>query len=296
MRTTVFCLLILCTSPSLAQQPVAEHIIDVTEPLEQAIDQQLQTLKAGGRPEVLRLSDVLLYPFGVYQPVLTCTVLRACVVELEPGEKLISMIAGDDKRWLIDPTATGTDANTPLISVKPTSYNITTNLVVSTNRRVYHLTLDSPPKGRSRNGYNPLSPYTRHIRFYYPEVGIRSVEASDEATPFDVPAMGIGLGDLNYHYMWRREQGFPWEPLAIFDDGERVFIKLPALAAGQDQPLLTVGRKGEERIVNYSFRHGFYVVDGLFSYARLIVSHPAPATLFRKARQVQRALHIFPQQ
>ncbi len=282
--------LMLCTPAALAQQ---EHVKEVNEPIEQAVDAQLQTFKDGGRPEVLRLSDMLIYPFGIYQPVLTCTVLRACVVELEPGEQLISMITGDDQRWLIDPTATGKGGNTPLVSVKPTNYDITTNLILSTDRRVYHITLDSPPLGKGRGGYNPLGHYTRHIRFYYPEAGVRSVAREDSFLDMAIP--GIELGELNYGYEWRCDKGFPWEPLAVFDDGTRVFIKPPALAEHSDQPLLTVGRTGEERVVNYTFRHGFYVVDGLFDYARLVVSHTAPRRLFRGTRQVQRALHIYPE-
>ena len=88
---------------------------------------------------MLRQSDVLIYPFGVYQPVLTCTVLRACIIELQAGETLISLVAGDDQRWLIDHTVTGQGGNTPLVTVKPTDHDVTTNLVISTDRRVYHV-------------------------------------------------------------------------------------------------------------------------------------------------------------
>ena len=167
---------------ALAQQPTEERIVDVSGPVQQAIDAQVRTYKDGGRPAVLRLSDALVYPFGLYQPVLTCTVLRACIIELEEGEVLISIIAGDDQRWLIEPTATGAGAATPLISVKPTGHNITTNLVLSTDRRVYHLTLDSPPRqGRRGSGLNPLDTYTRQVSFYYPAAGVRTLDAAAAA-------------------------------------------------------------------------------------------------------------------
>ena len=281
-----------CATTALAQQPEPARILDVNEPVQSAIDAQVKVLKEGGRPEVLRLSDVLIYPYGIYQPVLTCTVLRACIVELEPGEQLISMIAGDDQRWLIDPTATGSGGATPLISVKPTDYNTTTNLVLSTDRRVYHLTLDSPPKGKKRSGFNPLGHYTRHIKFYYHESGVREVAADAWWQGSDQVGPGLRLQTLNYAYEWRKEKEFPWEPLAVFDDGERVYIKPPA-AVEDHQPLLIVGRRGDERVVNYTFRDSYYVVEGRFAYARLVVSRLARRTLLRRSRQVQRSLHIY---
>ncbi len=279
--------------PCAAQQPLPEHIVDVTGPVQHAIDAQVAEFNNGGRAEVLRLSDVLLYPYGLYQPVLTCTVLRACVVELEAGETLISLIAGDDQRWLIDHTATGVGAGTPLVSVKPIDHNITTNLIISTDRRVYHITLDSPPGSRARSDYNPLGHYTRHIRFYYPDQ--HHMLVSQNGSIRDQPE-GLTLNALNHRYMWRREKGFPWSPEAVFDDGERVYIKVPVAAFEKDQPLLSIGRKGAERVADYIVRDGFYIVDDLFAHARLITSGPARWRPFRRPqRQTQRVLHIYAQ-
>ena len=215
----------LFAAPCAAQQPAAERVIEVTGPVERAIERQVETFRKGGRPEVLRLSDVLHYPFGIYQPVLTCTVLRACVIELEHGEILISLIAGDDQRWLIDHTATGPGGATPLVTVKPTDHDVTTNLVISTDRRVYHVTLDSPPRTRSRTDTNPLGAYTRHIRFYYPAEGVRRL-AGRERLRREMEG-DIAVGSMNFRWAWRKEEGFPWEPVAVFDDGERVYVKLP---------------------------------------------------------------------
>ena len=108
-----------------------------------------------------------------------------------------------------------------------------------------------------------------------------------------MPDIGLGLGVLSYDYHWRQDKGFPWTPIVIFDDGERVFLKLPAAASLLEQPLLLVGAKGLEQVMNYVVRDGFYVVDGLFEHARLVLSRPAKATLFRRRRQKQSALHIW---
>ena len=151
-----------------AQQPAPERIVNVSGSVQSAIDAQVSKFNTGGRADVLRQSDVLIYPYGVYQPVLTCTVLRACIIELQPGESLISIIAGDDQRWLIDHTATGAGAGTVIVSVKPIDHNITTNLIISTDRRVYHITLDSPPYTKPNDQYNPQRQYTRCLLYTSP--------------------------------------------------------------------------------------------------------------------------------
>ena len=277
--------------PAFAQQPAPERIIEINGPVEEAISSQLARYDEGGRPEVLRLSDVLIYPFGLYQPVLSCTVLRACLVELESGEALISLITGDDQRWLIDHTATGSGGKTPLISVKPIDYNITTNLIISTDRRIYHITLDSPPRTTRGRQYNPLGHYTRHIRFYYPRKQARLPLLDQETTP--VP--GLTLESIHHRYSWKRDKGFPWEPSVVFDDGERVFIRLPDEAFALEQPLLSIGAKGQERVGEYLVRDGYYIVATLFEHARLIISGPPQRGWFGRSRQKQYALHIIRQ-
>ncbi len=122
---------------------------------------------ASGVARTVVQGNFLTFPFGHAQPTLTCTVLRACVIELEPGEIVLSRISGDTERWEIEPAPAGPDGRTLLIVVKPRDCDITTNLVLATDRRLYDLTLDSPPcKGHSTN---PQQAYARHVRFYYPD-------------------------------------------------------------------------------------------------------------------------------
>lgn len=277
-------------APANAQQPLSEHIVEINGPVQEAIDTQVNRFNEGGRPEVLRLSDMLIYPFGHYQPVLTCTVLRACLVELEDKEALISLITGDDQRWLIDHTSTGAGGMTPLVSVKPVDYDITTNLIISTDRRVYHITLDSPPREPRSRRYNPLGHYTRHIRFYYPRKKA-AIPSSQEFT--GRMTEGLTVGDLNHRYSWRRKKGFPWDPIAVFDDGERVYIRLPDEAPAVEHPLLSIGRTGQERVADYLLRDGYYIVNGLFEHARLITSGPVRRNWLGRSRQVQYTLHIY---
>src|SRR2546427_6715144 len=97
--------------------------------------------QASGIARTVVQGNFLMFPYGHAQPTLTCTVLRACVIELEPGEIVLSKIAGDTERWTIAPAPAGPDGRTVLIVVKPRDCDITTNLVLATDRRLYDPTL-----------------------------------------------------------------------------------------------------------------------------------------------------------
>src|SRR3546814_10777168 len=61
---------------------------------------------------------------------------------LQPSENLVSVAAGDTVRWVIGDTTSGTGADKRThILVKPFTSGLATNLVVTTDRRSYHLQL-----------------------------------------------------------------------------------------------------------------------------------------------------------
>src|SRR5690606_30144818 len=122
------------------------------DPIVNAVEEYRRT----GEARTIQQSAYVAYPFGHSQPTLTCAPLRACVIELEAGEVVLGLVAGDTERWIIGQTFTGRTGDTPLVVVKPTDFDLTTNLLVSTDRRIYELTLDAPPaRRRSRTSQNP---------------------------------------------------------------------------------------------------------------------------------------------
>ncbi|MCY3630505.1 MAG: TrbG/VirB9 family P-type conjugative transfer protein [Bacteroidetes bacterium] len=269
-----------------SQTPPPELIVNPETPLQQAIDQQLQVYAEGGRPEVLKTSNAIIYPFGVYQPVLTCAILRLCVIELEPGEVLLSLGAGDHVRWNIDHGTTGPGGSTIYITISPTDFNLTTNLVISTDRRMYHMTLDSPPRKHGPDSQNPMPGYTRHVMFYYPS---KHHVVSQPAEKPNTSTVGTNLDELNYGYSWRTENDFPWVPLAVFDDGERVYLRIPD---GIDPgAVLLIGDEHNSRLGSYILRDDFLIIERVFDEARIVLPGPQKRRRFlRRNRQPQRVL------
>lgn len=257
---------------------------ETPDPIVNAVEEYRRT----GEARTIQQSAYVAYPYGHSQPTLTCAPLRACVIELEQGEAVLGLVSGDTERWIIGQTLAGPGGGTPLVVVKPTDHDLTTNLVVTTDRRIYELTLDSPPaprRGRRSSQENPQGLYTRRIRFYYPDDMIRTFEAqvaaeqaAAEAHERSTIPMGpdFRLENLNFNYDWQGSDRFPFEPEQVFDDGAHTYVKVPASAANEAAPVLFVVEGGERALVNYAVREAgdgalFFITDRVIGRGVLVL-------------------------
>lgn len=246
------------------------------------------------------LGAITSYRFGESEPLLSCTVLRACIIELETTETLVDdPIAGDLARWIITTARSGKGGTSTLVVVKPKECGVTTNLVLSTDRRIYDLDLDSPPcPGRATN---PKRAYTRHLRFSYPNesdgtTGPTAPESTLTKLADSVPPEPSGVSGiesatrpdtvLNTRYRVIREPHgpfglfggkrptFPWEPTRIADDGEHVYVSLPPLARKYPSPVLyALEDDGSRTLLNYNLRDTVIVTDRLFKRGVLVLTN-----------------------
>jgi type IV secretion system protein VirB9 len=185
-------------------------------------------------------------------------------VALQPGEQLVGsgpVAAGDTVRWIIGDTTSGTGASTQVhILVKPTRRDLTTNLIINTDRRTYHLELRST-----------AVTYMASISWNYPEdqlIAIRQQNTqADQAAPI---ATGVDVSALNFRYKIEGDNP-PWRPLRAFDDGRQVFIEFPSgIGQGDMPPLFVIGPSGKTTdLVNYRVRGPDMIVDTLFAEAEL---------------------------
>lgn len=179
-------------------------------------------------------------------------------IELQPGETLVSVAAGDTVRWIIGDTASGSGATRRThILVKPSAAGLTTNLVIATDRRVYHVLAESNAR-TSMTG----------IAWTHPEDALVALRGGASPSPEPVAA-NLPVEQLNFDYRIEGDNP-PWRPVRAFDDGRQVFIQFPpSLAQGEAPPLFVTGDKGRAELVNYRIRGRYYVVDRLFSAAEL---------------------------
>jgi type IV secretion system protein VirB9 len=116
---------------------------------------------------------------------------------------------------------------------------------------------------------NPQQTYARHIRFYYPD---ETVTTWKKPAPEAAIRIAPDALALNFHYEVKKDRQFPWAPAQVFDDGTRVYIKLPGEARSSVAPVLFVLEVGGAKsLVNYSVIGGdTYVTDRLFDRAELV--------------------------
>jgi P-type conjugative transfer protein TrbG len=185
---------------------------------------------------------------------------RVTDIALQPGESVTSVAAGDTVRWTVGDTSSGSGATrrTHLL-VKPFSAGLRTNLVITTDRRVYHVELES-------TGTTAMAA----VSWTYPQDELIALRRSEAAAEAAMPvASGLAIESLNFNYRISGDDP-AWRPIRAFDDGRQTFVEFPAsIAVGEAPPLFVVGGNGEAQLVNYRVAGRYYVVDRLFGAAEL---------------------------
>lgn len=207
------------------------------------------------------LNAVQLYPFsdGAIFHVFTSPE-QVTDIALQPGETLGAVAAGDTVRWVIGDTTSGSgDTKRTHVLVKPFAPALTTNLIITTDRRTYHLSLTST----ARAAMAALS-------WSYPQDQLIAFKAAEEQARAAQPvATGLQVDQLHFDYAISGDQP-DWRPLRAFDDGRQTFIEFPlSLGTGEAPPLFLVDAKGTVSLVNYRLQGRYYVVDRLFDTAEL---------------------------
>jgi P-type conjugative transfer protein TrbG len=195
-------------------------------------------------------------------------------IALQPGENLVSVSAGDTVRWVVGNTTSGTSSGKQVhILVKPFAPGLTTNLIIMTDRRSYHLELES-------TDHTSMAA----ISWTYPEDQLFALQQQNsQADAAEPVAENVALADLHFRYAITGDNP-PWRPIRAFDDGSKVYIEFPSrIDQGEMPPLFVVGPQGDDQLVNYRVRDNYYVVDRLFAAAELRLGQ-APQQVVRISR------------
>jgi len=279
--------------------PAPVKIVEVPQPL--PLPDQLKPLPSGKAPveavdPAIRINQanaaariqparagfinaVQVYPFtgGALYQVYTAPG-EITDIALQEGEQLVGsgpVAAGDTVRWIIGDTESGSGAAKKIhILVKPSKPDLTTNLIINTDRRTYLLELRSTPKT-----------YMASVSWQYPEDQLIALRRQSAEAQASAPiAAGVDLAAINFRYEIQGDSP-AWKPLRAFDDGQKVYIEFPVgIAQGEMPPLFVIGPAGGSELVNYRVSRNYYIVDRLFTAAELRLGDKTSARRVRIVR------------
>ena len=208
--------------------------------------------------------------FGASQPSIVCAVLQVCDVELQASEQVNSIHLGDAARWNVEQAITGYGgAEVQHLIIKPMDVGLNTSMIVTTNRRTYHLNL--------RSTHNDFMP---RVTFVYLDEIMKKWDFAKATSDKEhhkkiIPETGEYLDNLDFHY--QIDGNTSWKPLRVYNDGKKTILEMPSKMAQSEAPTLLVIRNNggifsddEQVMVNYRIHGERYIVDSLFDKAILI--------------------------
>lgn len=233
--------------------------------LENAFNRYIKTGKA---PNIITDGFVRFAYNANQQPIIKATPFQETVISLEPGEHYTSISSGDPSRWSYTVATSGNSGKQQQnILVKPSYPDISTNMVITTDKRIYNVRLVS--------SFNQTT--TRSVSFWYPEDMANNAKGSASRQGQEGVASTfneVNLARLNFNYSICSSffsRIICWKPVRAFDDGTHTYIEFPFSLNQRDMPVLFVQEGSEQQLVNYHVKVPYFVVDKIFHTAVLVM-------------------------
>ena len=172
------------------------------------------------------------------------------MIKFEPQEDIVAVIGGDNTNFEMEQEFGGSD-NSVYLFIRPTDLDITSNVNVMTNKRIYMFNLYS-----TLEIFNPL------VKFNYPAAGNvmkanvnrinGKVSDGKNSTMVDIEKM-----DSNYTIS---NKNLPFAPTQVFTDGVKTVIIMPKDL--QEAPVIMVKGVGskEFEVVNFEYEFNRIIV------------------------------------
>ncbi len=242
---------------------------------QQAVAALLAAKRAGhlaALPPIAGTNGAILYPYGQSWPTVVASPLHITVIALGKGDKPGQVVIGAPGEWEVTQAMAG---ERPLIAVTPRFVGLHTNLMITAtsaggHARIYYVNLAS-----DNNQYVP------RVGFYYPErqetqwkLHTQATAAQKSAVEQQTVASMPTVNPTDLNYGWNIHCGAGgWfsasdcggiRPTQVFSDNRQVFIKMKPHVADKTLPtVISYNLDDQPAIINYRFKNGYYIVDGV---------------------------------
>jgi type IV secretion system protein VirB9 len=202
------------------------------------------------------------------QPIIKTVPFQETVISLKPGERFTNISSGDPNRWSYAVARSGSqNKEQQHILIKPSMPEISTNMVITTDQRIYTVRLVSSKEGG----------IAKNVSFWYPDewverINERAIKEFNGSLSLEMPA--VDVNHLNFDYKISRglfNRRLSWAPHRVFDDGVHTYIEFPKNISNRDLPVLFILRDRKLELLNYRSKPPYYVVDKIFKEAVLVM-------------------------
>lgn len=258
----------LLVSEELKEVDVEKTVIYVEKPVYYPVEQKAEPAKTGTQavkesiaqavksPEKFS-GGVMYYDFDesfVYE--IYCQPYRVTNIALEPGEMVLEIpFLSENQVWEIGAGVSQKNGqDVQHFFLKPDMSNLTTTMIIITDRRVYHLLLKS-----FKDCYMAM------VRFEYPDTMPFNIKADAMNERINTLKNNATLVDprflsFDYKMSYSVFKKPLWLPKRVYDDGRRTYIQMDERVLHSESPVLF--DKRNERI-NYRVQKNLIVVDEL---------------------------------
>lgn len=249
------------------------------------------------------------FAYGSGIPTVVCALLELTDLAFEKGESILSVQLGDSVRWNIESAISGSanDSVEHLI-VKPLEAGLKTSMLITTDRRTYHIRLKSteadfmpavvfsypnslklPSKKHygddsylqytsnydSNEDHNDYSETNSSLKNYS---SVQNVSYEGNSRPALNVAATYNDSTQRRNYNYSVDGDSKIIPQNVYDDGKRTFIVmnnpinssyLPVLQEISSESFLFFG-EDKTNTINFTYFDNTFVVDGIYSHLRLI--------------------------
>ncbi len=247
---------------SLSEQKRVHMLTDRAE-IEKETD---QFINKGQADVITRPDGTFVFPYGLSETTLKTRKMFFSKIILEEGEKITSVSSGDTVRWQVVPSYIGdADNYTPVVLVKPFFGGLETSLSIITNKRDYDIVICSVDSGD----------YMQRMAFYYPQdradsINIGLSPGDNKIATTAVPK--INIENIKHDFVMKGDRSLTWFPKDVFDDGQKVFIKMPVTVSRSELPVfMAIDATGQTEVVNYRYFRPYFVIDAVFTRGILVL-------------------------
>ena len=254
-------------------------------------------------------AGLVTFAYGSGIPTVVCALLELTDLAFEKGESILSVQLGDSVRWNIESAISGSanDSVEHLI-VKPLEAGLKTSMLITTDRRTYHIRLKSteadfmpavvfsypnslklPSKKHygddsylqytsnydSNEEHNDYSETNSSLKYYS---SVQNVSYEGNSRPALNVAATYNDSTQRRNYNYSVDGDSKIIPQNVYDDGKRTFIVmnnpinssyLPVLQEISSESFLFFG-EDKTNTINFTYFDNTFVVDGIYSHLRLI--------------------------